>query len=42
MSPVDAAFRVLQLLNKQEREKKEQKADEEAEVESGMGLGFRV
>lgn len=38
MSPVNAAFRALQLLNKQEREKREQEADAEAGVESGMGL----
>jgi hypothetical protein len=38
MSPVDAAFRALQLLNKQEREKREQEADKEAGVEPGMGL----
>ena len=38
MSPVNTAFRTLQLLQKQEREKREQEADEEAGVESGMGL----
>ena len=35
---MNAAFRALQLLNKQEREKREQEADAEAGVESGMGL----
>jgi hypothetical protein len=34
----DASFRALQLLNKQEREKREQEADKEAGVEPGMGL----
>jgi hypothetical protein len=38
MSPVNTVFRSLQLLQKQEREKREQEADEEAGVESGMGL----
>jgi hypothetical protein len=39
MSPVNTAFRVLQLIQRQEREKREQQEeDKEAGVEPGMGL----